>query len=462
MKKILIAILLISSSLVKAQWTNNGTAPNYTFVHYLPTTANVVIGANTNQSFKLSINGTASSDRKFGINGSQVLFLPDQSASFYFGSIAIGNGLTALSHTTSTEGQYNTAVGINSIVAATTGSHNTGAGVYSIQNTTTGTWNTGFGVNTLRYNISGKWNTAIGGSALINSTGDYNTALGMSAGENLASGGYNTFIGSITGWGITTGSKNTIIGANVTGLSSSLSNTVIIADGDGNRRIYIDNTGKVGIGTISPGSALDVKGTIRLSGSTSGYVGFAPAATAGSTTYTLPSADGTNGQQLSTNGAGVLSWTSASGSTWITNGSNIQNSNYASGTSGVMIGNVTNVSPLTAGTYKLLVAGGILTEKIKAALQSGGNWSDFVFEKDYKLKSLEEVEKYIQLNKHLPGIPSAQQLVDDGGIDMNEMFAKQMQKIEELTLYIIEIKKEIKDLQKENKSLKSALPVINK
>lgn len=73
--------------------------------------------------------------------------------------------------------------------------------------------------------------------------------------------------------------------------------------------------GKVGIGVsnTTPGSELDVKGTIRLSGSTSGYVGLAPAAAAGSTTYTLPTADGTNGQVLSTNGSGTLSWATAGG-----------------------------------------------------------------------------------------------------------------------------------------------------
>ncbi|PIR28196.1 hypothetical protein COV39_00340, partial [Candidatus Berkelbacteria bacterium CG11_big_fil_rev_8_21_14_0_20_40_23] len=62
-----------------------------------------------------------------------------------------------------------------------------------------------------------------------------------------------------------------------------------------------------------PGSALDVKGTLRLSGATSGYVGLAPAAAAGSVTYTLPSADGTSGQVLSTNASGVLSWITAAG-----------------------------------------------------------------------------------------------------------------------------------------------------
>lgn len=67
--------------------------------------------------------------------------------------------------------------------------------------------------------------------------------------------------------------------------------------------------GNVGIKTTA-GSELDVKGTLRLSGSSSGYVGFAPAAAAGSTTYTLPSADGSAGQVLKTDGSAGLSWAS--------------------------------------------------------------------------------------------------------------------------------------------------------
>ncbi|MGA1189454.1 MAG: hypothetical protein ACO3UV_08780, partial [Pseudomonadales bacterium] len=73
--------------------------------------------------------------------------------------------------------------------------------------------------------------------------------------------------------------------------------------------LFIDgSTGYVGISTNAPGSELDVKGTLRLSGSTSGYVGLQGAAAAGSTTYTLPAADGSSGQVLSTDGSGNLSW----------------------------------------------------------------------------------------------------------------------------------------------------------
>ena len=80
----------------------------------------------------------------------------------------------------------------------------------------------------------------------------------------------------------------------------------------GTNQFYKDASGNIGVGTAAPGSKLDVVGTLRLSGSTSGYVGLAPAAIAGSTTYTLPAADGTTGQVLQTNGTATLSWTTPS------------------------------------------------------------------------------------------------------------------------------------------------------
>lgn len=69
-------------------------------------------------------------------------------------------------------------------------------------------------------------------------------------------------------------------------------------------------------------------------------------------------------------------------------------------------------------------------------------WADFVFSKEYNLPTLQNVEKYIMLNKTLPGIPSEKE-VKENGVDLGEMQVKMLQKIEELTLYIIEQDKKI-------------------
>lgn len=81
-------------------------------------------------------------------------------------------------------------------------------------------------------------------------------------------------------------------------------------------------------------------------------------------------------------------------------------------------------------------------------------WADYVFKKDYQLQSLEEVEKHIAAKGHLPNIPSASEVIEKG-INVAEMDAKLLEKIEELTLYSIEQNKQIKQLQEENKILKS-------
>ncbi len=110
---------------------------------------------------------------------------------------------------------------------------------------------------------------------------------------------------------------------------------------------------------------------------------------------------------------------------------------------------------LMPGAYRLFVADGILTEKVKVALKNTANWADYVFADDYKLLSLTEVEKYIHENKHLPGVPSAEE-VQKTGIDVATMDAKLLEKIEELTLYVIGIQKENESLRKEVEAIKKA------
>jgi hypothetical protein len=115
---------------------------------------------------------------------------------------------------------------------------------------------------------------------------------------------------AITGAFTVTGDSS-LNGAVVINDAGADKDTRIEGDTDTNL-VFVDaSTDRVGIGTATPGSKLDVLGTLRLSGSVSGYVGLAPASAAGSTTYTLPSADGSNGQALVTNGSGTLSWAAA-------------------------------------------------------------------------------------------------------------------------------------------------------
>jgi hypothetical protein len=98
------------------------------------------------------------------------------------------------------------------------------------------------------------------------------------------------------------------------------------------------------------------------------------------------------------------------------------------------------------------VEDGILTERIKVALPSDPtNWSDFVFADDYKLRSLDEVEDFIKENKHLPEIPSTEE-VHKEGLDLAQMDAKLLQKVEELTLYVIQQQKEIDYLKSKIKN----------
>ncbi|ELR68658.1 hypothetical protein C900_00169 [Fulvivirga imtechensis AK7] len=86
----------------------------------------------------------------------------------------------------------------------------------------------------------------------------------------------------------------------------------------------------------------------------------------------------------------------------------------------------------------------MISEEVVVKLQS--SWPDYVFEENYNLTPLQDLEIYLKENKHLPGIPDAK-TVEEEGVKLGEMNAKLLEKVEELTLYIIELEKRIKSLE---------------
>jgi uncharacterized coiled-coil protein SlyX len=105
-------------------------------------------------------------------------------------------------------------------------------------------------------------------------------------------------------------------------------------------------------------------------------------------------------------------------------------------------------------SYTLFVKGGILTEELR--ISTFGYWADYVFAKEYQLKPLSEVEKFISEHGHLPNVPSAEEIKEQG-FEVAEMSKMQQEKIEELTLYAIAQEKTINDFSKSASSQKQTI-----
>lgn len=111
----------------------------------------------------------------------------------------------------------------------------------------------------------------------------------------------------------------------------------------------------------------------------------------------------------------------------------------------VAIPNQLSISAIsTPGNYKLYLGGKILAKEVVVKLQS--NWPDYVFEPDYPIIKLEELENFILKNKHLPNVPSSNE-IERNGISIGNMNEILLREIEILNLRIIELSKELKKLQ---------------
>lgn len=108
----------------------------------------------------------------------------------------------------------------------------------------------------------------------------------------------------------------------------------------------------------------------------------------------------------------------------------------------MLVGDPAVVNTNTPYPYGLYVQTGILTSKLRVANVNSADWADFVFAPEYRLQPLDSVNTFIQANQHLPGVPSATE-VEQNGVDMVQMDAILLKQIEELWLHMIRIQEEL-------------------
>ncbi len=218
-------------------------------------------------------------------------------------------------------------------------------------------------------------------------------------------------------------------------LDQEIKFNVIKTDGTDISAVTINSNGNVGIGTTAPSEKLEVNGYLKL-GDAQNYM------------YGGQDASGTFIEQVGNTAAKSAMRIQSSKTGDASNYAYISISPYA-GIAFNHIGNGNSNVGIGTGpsaTEKLAVNGKIRAKEIKVE-SNPATWPDYVFEEGYPSLSLAELEKFIKLNKHLPEMPSAKQ-VGENGIELGEMNKLLLKKVEEITLLLIEKEKGMLELTK--------------
>ena len=395
---------------------------------------------NTSLGFKSSYRNTSGSSN-VAIGSEALSFNTIKSNLVAVGDSALawnGNNATQSSH-----GSDNTALGSKAMLNNTTGFYNTAAGSRSMIQNLTGNKNTAIGYKALEKNNSGSFNLSSGAySSAINESGSYNVSLGYGADYFNNGGSNNVVIGYSAGRGASGNNKsgNIFIGHKA-GYSESGSNKLYIHNSESSTPlIYGDFSSlklgfnaQTGIGTTNPIGNFQVHDP----DSHHNVMYLTPMSNTGdsSSIFFAEDDDAETGMYWMYDGYGNRM--ELRGKT-----------SYGSFGPHILIkrnsGDIAIGGENFAAGYKLSIEGKVICEEVRVSLNE--DWPDYVFGDDYSLLPITALEKHINEKGHLPNIPAAEE-IQSSGIELGEMQRLMMEKIEELSLYIIQQEKRITELE---------------
>jgi hypothetical protein len=390
--------------------------------------ADVGIGDHT-PTYKLDVAG------KIGINDTQILYLPDQTE--FTGSLFLGTGGNNLLHSFGSDGWYNTAFGLGALSGITQGNRNVATGNEALSNITTGYNNTALGCNAGFSNAEGHGNVYIGRDAGYNHLGSDRLYIANNSLAPLICGDFSD--GSVM---IGTSAKKGTL--HVTDAFHDTTSIYIAPhSGAGHSMIHFGGSSYVDRGMYwiyDPSTDNLELWSQNLFGHDGPWISVLQL----NGQITFDSQVDFDDRVFFHTGSEVSFEDDVSFEDPVSFTDDVSFAEDVSFAKNAFIADNVAIGGSYADGYKLSVDGKVICTEVR--VEATASWPDYVFSKDYNLLSLQELEYNIRNNKHLPGIPSSDD-IEKNGYELGNMQVKLLEKVEELTLYLIEQGKKIEDLE---------------